>query len=72
EAGARDEYLIEEPRAGAIGAGMPVSEARGSMVIDIGGGTTDVAVFSLYGIVSSASVRSGGARFDESITNYVR
>jgi len=72
EAGARDVYLIEEPMAAAIGAGMPVTEARGSMVIDIGGGTTEVAVISLNGIVYSASVRIGGDRFDESITNYVR
>jgi len=72
EAGARDVFLIEEPMAAAIGAGMPVTEARGSMVIDIGGGTTEVAVISLNGIVYSASVRIGGDRFDESITNYVR
>ncbi len=72
EAGARDVYLIEEPMAAAIGAGMPVTEARGSMVIDIGGGTTEVAVISLNGIVYSQSVRIGGDRFDESITNYVR
>lgn len=72
EAGARDVYLIEEPMAAAIGAGMPVTEARGSMVIDIGGGTTEVAVISLNGIVYSQSVRIGGDRFDEFITNYVR
>ena len=72
EAGARDVYLIEEPMAAAIGAGLPVTEARGSMVIDIGGGTTEVAVISLNGIVYSQSVRIGGDRFDESITNYVR
>ena len=71
-AGARRVFLIEEPMAAAIGAGMPVSEARGSMVIDIGGGTTEVAVISLNGIVYSASVRIGGDRFDEAITNYVR
>lgn len=58
--------------AAAIGAGLPVTEARGSMVIDIGGGTTEVAVISLNGIVYSQSVRIGGDKFDESITNYVR
>ncbi len=71
-AGAREVYLIEEPMAAAIGAGMPVGEAQGSMVLDIGGGTTEVAVLSLNGIVYSASVRIGGDRFDESIINYVR
>ncbi|MDQ3057553.1 MAG: rod shape-determining protein [Pseudomonadota bacterium] len=72
EAGARDVSLIEEPMAAAIGAGMPVTEARGSMVIDIGGGTTEVAVIALNGIVYSQSVRIGGDRFDEAIINYVR
>jgi rod shape-determining protein MreB len=71
-AGARDVYLIPEPMAAAIGAGMPVEEARGSMVLDIGGGTSEVAVISLGGIVYSASVRVGGDRFDEGIINYVR
>ncbi|NOX77137.1 MAG: rod shape-determining protein [Gammaproteobacteria bacterium] len=71
-AGAREVYLIEEPMAAAIGAGLPVSEASGSMVLDIGGGTTEVAVISLTGIVYSASVRIGGDRFDEAIINYVR
>ena len=71
-AGARDVYLIEEPMAAAIGAGLPVSEASGSMVLDIGGGTTEVAVLSLNGIVYSESVRIGGDRFDEAIVNYVR
>jgi len=71
-AGARDVYLIEEPMAAAIGAGIPVHEARGSMVLDIGGGTSEVAVISLNGIVYSASVRIGGDRFDEAIINYVR
>jgi rod shape-determining protein MreB len=71
-AGARDVFLIEEPMAAAIGAGIPVHEARGSMVLDIGGGTSEVAVISLNGIVYSASVRIGGDRFDESIINYVR
>lgn len=72
EAGAREVYLIEEPMAAAIGAGMPVTEARGSMVVDIGGGTSEVAVISLNGIVYSASARIGGDRFDEAIINYVR
>lgn len=71
-AGAREVYLIEEPMAAAIGANMPVGEARGSMVLDIGGGTSEVAVLSLNGIVYSASVRIGGDKFDESIVNYVR
>jgi rod shape-determining protein MreB len=71
-AGARKVFLIEEPMAAAIGAGMPVHEARGSMVLDIGGGTSEVAVISLNGIVYAASVRIGGDRFDEAITNYVR
>jgi rod shape-determining protein MreB len=71
-AGARDVYLIEEPMAAAIGAGMPVDEARGSMVLDIGGGTSEVAVISLNGIVYSSSVRIGGDRFDDAIINYVR
>ena len=72
EAGARDVSLIEEPMAAAIGAGMPVTDAYGSMVIDIGGGTTEVAVIALNGIVYSQSVRIGGDRFDEAIINYVR
>lgn len=71
-AGAREVFLIEEPMAAAIGAGLPVSEATGSMVVDIGGGTTEVAVISLNGIVYSSSVRIGGDRFDEAIINYVR
>jgi rod shape-determining protein MreB len=71
-AGAREVHLIQEPMAAAIGAGMPVDEARGSMVLDIGGGTSEVAVISLNGIVYAASVRIGGDRFDESIINYVR
>jgi rod shape-determining protein MreB len=71
-AGARETYLIPEPMAAASGAGMPVDEARGSMVLDIGGGTSEVAVISLNGIVYSASVRVGGDRFDEAIINYVR
>ncbi len=71
-AGAREVFLIEEPMAAAIGAGIPIHEARGSMVLDIGGGTSEVAVLSLNGIVYSDSVRIGGDRFDESIINYVR
>ena len=71
-AGAREVFLIEEPMAAAIGAGLPVSEATGSMVVDIGGGTTEVAVISLNGVVYSSSVRIGGDRFDEAIINYVR
>jgi len=71
-AGAREVFLIEEPMAAAIGAGIPIHEARGSMVLDIGGGTTEVAVLSLNGIVYSNSVRMGGDHFDEAITNYVR
>ncbi len=71
-AGAREVYLIEEPMAAAVGAGMPVEDATGSMVVDIGGGTTEVAVISLSGIVFSDSVRIGGDRFDEAIINYVR
>ena len=71
-AGARDVILIEEPMAAAIGAGLPVGEATGSMVLDIGGGTTEIAVISLNGLVYSESVRIGGDRFDEAIINYVR
>jgi rod shape-determining protein MreB len=71
-AGASEVYLIEEPMAAAIGAGLPVEEARGSMVVDIGGGTTEVAIISLSGVVYSASVRIGGDRLDEAIVNYVR
>lgn len=71
-AGAREVYLIEEPMSAAIGAGMPVSDASGSMVLDIGGGTTEVAVISLNGVVFSDSVRVGGDRFDDAIVNYVR
>lgn len=71
-AGAREVFLIEEPMAAAVGAGLPVDEARGSMVLDIGGGTSEVAVISLNGIVYSSSVRIGGDRFDEAIISYVR
>ncbi len=71
-AGARKVYLIDEPMAAAIGAGLPVAEPRGSMILDVGGGTSEVAVISLNGIVYAASVRIGGDRFDEAIMNYVR
>jgi len=71
-AGAREVFLIEEPMAAAIGAGIPVHEARGAMVLDIGGGTSEVAVISLNGIVYAQSVRIGGDKFDEAIINYVR
>jgi rod shape-determining protein MreB len=71
-AGAREVFLLEEPMAAAMGAGMPVEEPRGSMVVDIGGGTTEVAIISLNGIVYAASVRIGGDRFDEAIVSYVR
>ena len=71
-AGARKVYLIEEPMAAAIGAGLPVTEPTGSMVVDIGGGTTEVAVLSLGGIVYARSVRVGGDMMDEAIINYIR
>ena len=71
-AGASDVFLIEEPMAAAIGAGLPVSEASGSMVVDIGGGTTEVGVISLGGMVYKGSVRVGGDKFDEAIINYIR
>ncbi len=72
QAGAREAYLIEEPMAAAIGAGLPVSEPVGSMVVDIGGGTTEVAVISLGGIVTSKSIRIGGDEMDEAIIQYAR
>jgi rod shape-determining protein MreB len=71
-AGARRVFLIEEPMAAAIGAGLPVTEPTGSMVVDIGGGTTEVAVISLAGIVYSRSVRVGGDKMDEAIIGYIR
>ena len=70
-AGAREVYSIEEPMAAAIRAGMPVSDASGSMVLDAGGGTTEIAVMSLNGIVYADSVRIAGDRFDDAIVNYV-
>jgi rod shape-determining protein MreB len=71
-AGASKVYLIEEPMAAAIGAGLPVSDATGSMVVDIGGGTTEVGIISLGGMVYKGSVRVGGDKFDEAIINYIR
>src|SRR5215469_15370768 len=72
QAGAREAYLIEEPMAAAIGAGLPVSEPVGSMVVDVGGGTTEVAVIALGGIVTARSIRVAGDEIDEAIVNYVR
>jgi rod shape-determining protein MreB and related proteins len=72
EAGAREAYLIEEPMAAALGAGLPVTEPQGSMVVDIGGGTTEVAVFALKGIVVSRSLRIAGDELDEDIVLYAR
>lgn len=71
-AGAREVYLIQEPMAAAIGSGLPITEACGSMVLDIGGGTTEVAIVSLKGIVFSESVRVGGDKMDDAIVNYLR
>ena len=71
-AGAREVYLIEEPMAAAIGAGLPVTEPSGNMIIDIGGGTTEVAVISLSGIVYALSARVGGDKMDEAIIHYVK
>ncbi|MCO5143759.1 MAG: rod shape-determining protein [Oligoflexia bacterium] len=71
-AGAREVFLIEEPMAAAIGAGLPIMEPSGNMIVDIGGGTTEVAVISLGGIVYSKSVRVAGDKFDEAILNYIR
>ena len=72
QAGARKVYIIEEPMAAAIGAGLPVHEPTGNMVVDIGGGTTEVAVISLGGIVTSQSIRTGGDRLDQAIIAYVK
>lgn len=72
QAGAREAYLIEEPMAAAIGAGLPVSEPTGSMVVDIGGGTTEVAIISLGGIVTAKSIRVGGDELDEAIVQYIK
>ena len=72
QAGAREAYLIEEPMAAAIGAGLPVHEPTGNMIVDIGGGTTEVAIISLGGIVSMRSIRIGGDEMDEAIINYIK
>src|SRR5690625_594412 len=72
QAGARAAYIIEEPMAAAIGAGLPVHEPAGNMVVDIGGGTTEVAVISLGGIVTSQSIRIGGDELDDSIISYIK
>jgi rod shape-determining protein MreB len=71
-AGAREVYLVEEPMAAAIGAGLPITEPAGNMIVDIGGGTTEVAVISLSGIVFSKSVRVGGDKMDEAIVQYIK
>jgi rod shape-determining protein MreB len=71
-AGAREVYLIEEPMAAALGAGLPIREPSGNMIVDIGGGTTEVAVISLGGIVYSRSVRVAGDKFDDAIVNYIK
>lgn len=71
-AGAREAYLIEEPRASALGAGLPISEVRGTMVVDIGGGTTEVAIMSMGGIVVSRSLRVAGDELDQDILSYIR
>jgi len=71
-AGAKKVYIMEEPMAAAIGAGLPIQEPIGSMIVDIGGGTTDVAVISLGGIVTSRSIRVGGDAIDSSIVNYIK
>ncbi|HHU31967.1 MAG: rod shape-determining protein [Zhaonellaceae bacterium] len=72
QAGAKQAFLIEEPLAAALGAGLDISEAAGNMIIDVGGGTTDIAVLSLGGIVTSQSLRVGGDKFDEAIIRYIR
>src|SRR3954462_2653948 len=72
QAGAREVYLIEEPMAAAIGADIPINEPRGHMIVDMGGGTTEVAVISLGGIVYSKSVRVAGDKFDEAILSYIK
>lgn len=72
QAGAKEAYLIEEPMAAAIGAGLPIHEPTGNMIVDVGGGTTDVAIISLGGIVTSRSIRVGGDEMDEAIVNYIK
>ncbi len=72
KAGAREAYVVKEPILAAIGAGIPIQEARGHMIVDIGGGTTDVAVISLGGIVASTSVKCAGNRIDRAIVDYIK
>jgi rod shape-determining protein MreB len=72
KAGARDAFLIEEPLAAAIGANVPISGPSGNMIVDIGGGTTEIAVIALGGIVVADSLRVGGTKFDEALANYIR
>lgn len=72
QAGAKEAFLIEEPMAAAIGSGMPIHEPTGNMIVDVGGGTTDVAIISLGGIVTSRSIRIGGDEMDEAILNYIK
>ncbi len=72
KAGAKPVFIIEEPMAAAIGAGLPVAEPAGSMIVDIGGGASEVAVISLRGIVTSRSVRVAGDEFDKSIINFIK
>src|SRR5690554_1802059 len=72
QAGAKEAFLIEEPMAAAIGAGLPVEEPTGSMIVDIGGGTTEVAIISLGGIVTSRSIRVGGDEMDQAIVQYIK
>lgn len=72
QAGAKEAYLIEEPMAAAIGSGLPVTEAMGSMIVDIGGGTTEIAVISLGGIVTARSIRTAGDELDQAIINYIK
>src|SRR5438132_12373856 len=71
-AGARAAFIIEEPMAAAIGAGLPIYEPSGNMIVDIGGGTTEVAVISLGGVVTSTSIRVGGDELDEAIIHFVK
>ena len=71
-AGAREVHLIEEPMAAAIGVGLPVQEAAANMIVDIGGGTTEIAIISLYGLVYSRSVRVAGDELDEAVTQFMR
>ena len=72
EAGAREAYLIEEPMAAAIGAGLDIFQPEGHMIVDIGGGTTEIAVISLGGIVKTSSLRVAGDKLDEAIVQYIR